>query len=60
MLSSRFRYDGRECERLNRSQLKAKKEIKKKIDSGFYKFEEIDCPICISNFVKRLLGRKIV
>jgi len=46
MLSKRFEYDGKECEKLNPSQLKAKNEIKKKIDSGFYKFEEIDCPIC--------------
>lgn len=49
MLSKRFEYDGKECEKLNLSQLKAKKEIKAKIDSGFYKFEEINCPICCSN-----------
>jgi len=49
MLSKRFEYDGKECERLNELQLKAKKEIKEKIDNGFYQFEEINCPICGSN-----------
>jgi len=49
MLSKRFEYDRKECEKLNNLQIKAKKEIKEKIDSGFYKFEEIKCPICESD-----------
>ena len=49
MLSKRFEYDGKECESLNTSQEKAKKEILEKINNNFYQFEEICCPICKSN-----------
>ena len=46
MLSDRFKYDGKECEKLNKSQYKAKNEIIKKINNKTYIFENISCPIC--------------
>jgi len=49
MLSKRFNFDGKECEKLNSSQEKAKKEILEKIEKKLYKFENISCPICQSN-----------
>jgi len=54
VLGKRFKYDGKECEKLNASQLKAKQEILKKINSGLYIFEEINCPICDSNEIKNI------
>lgn len=54
MLSKRFKYDGKECEKLNDSQLKAKQEIIKKISDNFYKFEEINCPICDNNEIENI------
>lgn len=54
MLSKRFKYDGKECEKLNDSQFKAKQEIVNKINSNLYTFEEIDCPICDSNNIENI------
>lgn len=49
MLSKRFEYDGKECEKLNQSQYQAKKEIIEKINNKSYIFEDISCPICESD-----------
>lgn len=49
MLSRRFRYDKKPILSLNKLQLKYKKIVEDKIDSGEYKFEKVNCSVCNKN-----------
>jgi len=46
MLRNRYNNDNKPLVRLNSEQLEMKDSIKKKIDKGIYRFEEVPCPIC--------------
>ena len=49
MLFKRFRYDKKPVIRLNKLQIKMKKEIDRKIEKDIYSFERIPCCICGGN-----------
>ena len=48
VLSQRFKSDGKSVFKLNKLQLKKKKEVENKINSKHYKLENISCPICLN------------
>ena len=57
MISNRYKNDGKPEIKLNNTQLKAKSEIEKKVNSGKYKFEEVVCPACQSS-LSEILAEK--
>ncbi len=51
MISERYRNDGRATLELNQLQIRIKQQIETKIDTGHYRFEQANCPVCTgSNF----------
>ncbi|MFT4304534.1 MAG: class I SAM-dependent methyltransferase [Candidatus Woesearchaeota archaeon] len=54
MLNKRFKNDKTPIIKLNEIQLEAKKNIERKINSGTYKFEKINCILCNSNRFRTL------
>lgn len=46
LLSSRYQFDGRTHIELNPVQQASKKAVEQKVNTGVYKFEQVDCPVC--------------